>query len=738
MSYGGAVPARTSAPGRQNNAIKDMTERAAALFAAGSYVELEQLSLEWIERFPANSAKGWDLLGLARFKLNRLEEAESALLMGLRVDSTHLDLWDRLGVVRNAAGRFGEAHEANLKALALGPQAPFVINNAAVNLVDAGRYDEALALVARALKINARDHLALLTQGNAFVGMGRLDDGIASYRKVVSIAPDWPDGWNNLGGALNKRGLSDDAVTAFRQALALNPDQAESWSNLGGIFRERKQEQEALDCFNQAIDLKPDLAGAYINMGGLLHLSGRQAAALDYFEHARKLDPLDPMIYMGMGSCYQDLSRFDEAVVSYCTALELVPGFDIGFSNLLFALNYHPTLSAEEIFKVYQQFEEINTLIPLGSWKAHGNDRDPDRRLRIGYVSPDFQVHAVQNFLEPLLAHHDKSNVEVFGYADLAAPDWMTDRYRGYADHWCVVNAMNDQELADQIRADGIDILVDLAGHTAKNRLKAFSLKPAPVQVSWMGFGSTTGMTAIDYFLADGVMMPQGCEPFLAETPWRLPHAGFVYRPPASFPQPKPLPALRTGHVTFGSLSRAIRLNNELIAVWAELLTRVPGSRLVINSRDFRNVEMQDWMRSRFSALGIDLSRLDVGYDTPAWLPMAHIDVMLDCFPHNSGTTLIEGLYSGLPVVTLAHRPTVGRLGASLLSAIGHPEWIGADVEGYLRIAEDLAADVPKLAHIRATLRDDVVNSAAMDEEGFCRDVEQGYREMWQRYCAKN
>jgi len=736
VSYGVSADTKPALSPALSRTLTDLFERSSALYDEARYAELEALGLDWAERYPAHSAKAWDVVGLARFHMNRFVEAEEALRKGLEADPKHIDLWDRLGVVLNRQGRFNEAHDANVNAMALAPKLVHVLTNAANNLNDAKRHEEALVIAQQAIKIGGYTKLALLAHANGLLGVGRLDEGIESYRKLTTADPDWAEAWNNLGGAYNARGRLDDAVHAFQQALRIQPNQAESWNNLGLILRARKQDQEALDCFNQAIDLRPDLVDPYINVGSLLHGSGRQITALSYLEHARKLKPTEPMTYMALGGCFQDLSRFDDAVVAFCTALELKPGFDVAFSNLLFALNYHPTLSAEEIFKVYQQFEEINTLIPLGTWQPHANDKDPARRLRIGYVSPDFLVHPVQNFLEPLLQHHDRQNVELFAYADVTAPDWMTDRYRTYMDHWCSITAMNAHELADQIRADGIDILVDLAGHTAKNRLRTFSLKPAPVQVSWMGYGSTTGMTAIDYFLADGVMMPPGCEPLLAETPWRLPDAGFVYRPSSSFPMPTPLPALTNGHVTFGSLSRAVRLNDELVAVWAELLTRVPDSRLVINSRDFKNDEMQDWMRGRFSALGVDPARLDVGYDTPAWLPMANIDVMLDCFPHNSGTTLIEGLYSGLPVVTLAHRPTVGRLGASLLSSIGHPEWVAADAEEYVQIAMRLAADVPKLAHLRDALREDVKQGAAMDELGFSRNVEQAYREMWQRYCA--
>ncbi|QEI07246.1 tetratricopeptide repeat protein [Pigmentiphaga aceris] len=734
VSYGQPSAALLATTPTQRRALSELFQRGNALYDEGRYAELEVLGQEWVQRFPQQAAKGWDVIGRARLYLGRLSEAEAALLKGLELDPDNLDIWDCLGVVRNRLGHFSGAHEANMKALAMAPDLPHVLINAAGNLNDSGRYDEALELAERALKHEPLNRLALLVKGNAFVGQDRTDEGIAMYRQVTAIAPDWPDAWTNLGGACNKRGRVDEAIAALQRALELDPNQAISWNNLGLILRDQKRDQEALDCFNNAIDKQPELADPYVNLGTVLQIAGRTLAALEYMEHARKLRPTSPMIYMGIGTCLQDMCRFEEAVVAHCTALELKPDFGAAFSNLLFTLNYHPTLSAEEIFGAYGDYELANALVTPGEWASHANSREPGRRLKIGYVSPDFQSHPVRYFLEPLLAHHGHKDFEIFAYADVAVPDAMTERYRSYMDHWRNVRGLSDHEVADLVRQDGIDILVDLAGHTANNRLKAFSLKPAPIQVSWLGYVSTTGMRSIDYLLSDDALTPPGSEHLLSEIPWRLPSA-LVYRPPADFPEPTPLPALARGHVTFGSLSRAIRLNDDLLDVWAELMRRVPDSHLVLNSRDFRTPEMQDWMRSRLVSRGVEASRLDIDYTSPAWLPMSNIDIMLDCFPHNSGTTLFESLYFGLPVVSLKHRPTVGRVGASALTAVGHAEWIAEDVDGYLQIACDLAGDLPRLAQIRATLREEMHRSAAMDEPGLAHAVESGYRRMWQAYC---
>ena len=347
-------------------------------------------------------------------------------------------------------------------------------------------------------------------------------------------------------------------------------------------------------------------------------------------------------------------------------------------------------------------------------------------------------MHSVRFFLEPLLAHHDHTKFEIYAYAELVNPDAMTERYRSYFDHWRDTLGVSDHELAEQIRRDEIDILIDLAGHSGHNRLQTFSLKPAPIQVSWwIGFACTTGLKAIDYFLADEHLVPQGYEHLLSEQPWRLSRPALVYRPSPDFPPSSELPAKKNGYVTFGTLSRSVRLNDRLVKVWSELLKRIPMARLVINSGDFKTEEMQQWMLAKFKTCGVEAERLSVGFDTPAWIPMQQIDIMLDCFPHNSGTTLFESLYAGIPVVSLADRPTGGRVGAHVLASVGRLEWLADSEEQYLEITTTLASDINQLSEIRASLPDQMRRSLALDEAGFCVDFEEALLKMWGNYCQR-
>lgn len=419
-------------------------------------------------------------------------------------------------------------------------------------------------------------------------------------------------------------------------------------------------------------------------------------------------------------------------------SMELSPTDVSAHGNLLFVLNYHPDKTAEEVFSEYRAMDEKFFRPLQAEWQPHGNERRTNRVLKVGYISPDFRNHSCSNFLEPLLSRHNKDAVHVYAYAELRSEDAATGRYKSWVDHWVPTLGMSDVALAERIRADGIDILVDLAGHTGGNRLGVLARKPAPVSVSWMGYGYTTGLAAVDYFLTDAASAPAGSEAYFSEVPWRLP-VGWVYRPAgvAKMGEVSPLPALHNGYVTFGTLTRAIRINHRTVRVWSELLRRVPNARLVIDSSSYKDSETQEALAARFVAQGIERERLSIGCNSPPWDVLRSFDIGLDCFPHNSGTTLFETLYMGVPYVTLADRPSVGRLGSSILHGLGRPEWIAESEAEYVEKAALLAQDTNYLSDLRAGLRQEMQASALMDERAFALHVEEAYRVMFDQWCRE-
>ena len=499
---------------------------------------------------------------------------------------------------------------------------------------------------------------------------------------------------------MNSCGQPERAEKLFLKSLEINPNYAETYNNLGNSLKEMGRFSEAVNCFERAVTLKPNLAATHNNLGVVL----------------------------------KDLGKLDEAEVCYRRALELKPDYAEAYSSLLFTSNYHPDKSSEEIFAAYQEYDQRFCLPLKDQWRPFNNSREPNRRLRIGYVSPDFRICSARHFLEPLLANHDKSAVEVFAYAQLAVEDSMTIAYKSYVDHWVPTLGMSDTDLAERIRADQIDILIDTAGHSANHRLGVFARKPAPVSLSWMGFGYTTGLSAIDYYLTDEVAAPPGSEHLFSETPWPIDPIAYAYRPAQGMGEVSPLPALGRGYVTFGTLTRSVRINHRTIQVWSEILKQVPNARLVIDSGSYKEAPIQDSLAELFATHGISRDRLELGCHSP-WDALRGIDIGLDCFPHSSGTTLFETLYMGVPFVTLADRPSMGRLGSSILNALGRSEWIAQTEEEYIQKAVALAGDLPSLAANRVSQRSQMQSSPIMDEPAFARKVESSYRAMFKQWC---
>ncbi len=693
------IASRTASTGKQLPQAE--VDQLASLFNAGRYAELEIKARLLVGQYP-NAGFAWKILGACLQLQNK------------------------------------DALQALQKATMLLPNDAQAHSNLGVFLEKSGEFKASEASCRRALKIDPGSAAAHCNLGNALLGNKQLDKAIKSYRQALKIKPDYADARNNLANALTGLGQLDNAVTNCRQVLETNPDFANGHNNLGIAQKNLGQLDDAIRSYRRALEIKPNYAEAHNNLGNALRELGQLDEAVTSIQHALEIKPDYAEAHNNLGNALQSLGELNAAETSIRRALEINPDEAMAYNNLLFLLNYHPDLSAEEIYQAYQEYDS-QRCIPLRSvCSTHNNDSNPDRRLRIGYVSPDFRRHSCRLFLEPLLAHHDKTKVEVYAYAELAREDEVTTRFKNYVEHWIPTKGMSDEALAQRIRNDSIDILVELAGHTAGNRLLTFARKPAPVSLSWLGYGYTTGVSAIDYYLTDETCAPVNSDGLFAEQPLRIDTPAYVYRPSPDMGEVSSLPALQRGHITFGTLTRSVRVNHRTIRVWSELLKAVPNARLVINSSDFKYPAMQERMASRFTEHGIARERLEIGFHTPPWDVLRGIDIGLDCFPHNSGTTLFETLHMGVPYITLAGRPSVGRLGSSILQGLGNPEWIAENEEEYVGKAVKLANDTNRLSEIRAGLRDQMENSPLIDEKGFALKVETAYRNIWQNWCQKN
>ena len=556
------------------------------------------------------------------------------------------------------------------------------------------------------------------------------------YLCITTAAnPDDPEPHANHSAILRKLGRLADAEVAARKALVLNPARSETQNNLGNILRDAGRFEESGVCFQEAIRLAPSFADAWANLSWVQSLCGRPLDAEHSAGQAIRYDPTNPNGHNNLGLALMRQSRLREAEAALRQALTLKPDFALAHSNVLFCLNYRDDMTPEAIFAEYQRWDEVHARALAPAKPEFDLDRSAGRRLRIGYVSPDFRTHAVALFTEPLLAQHDRSQVEIFCYAELAQGDATTERFRAMADHWRPTIGLDDAAVADMIRRDRIDVLIDLAGHTAGNRLLAFARKPAPVQIEFMlGHGYTSGLSAMDAFLSDAALTPPGSDPLFSERIIRLARIPLAYLPPAGMPEVAPLPARANGRITFGYFGRTVRLNDAVIEAWSRILHAVPTSRLVLNNSPFAEPAGRDRMAARFAAYGIARDRLEMTCTSPqprTWAAYGEIDIALDPFPHNAGTTTIEALWQGVPVVSLAGRPTVGRFGAAILHAVGLDDWVTDSIDAYVARAVAAAGDIDALERVRASLRPNFAASPLHDAPGLARTMEATYRTLW-------
>ncbi len=513
-------------------------------------------------------------------------------------------------------------------------------------------------------------------------------------------------------------------------------------------LRQRAQElhrsgrfSEAIPAFREALELDPGSWDSHVLLSDMLWRLGESAQAIEHCHRAIALAPDEAAPYQSLATALMQQGRQAEAEAAFEAALARNPGSAKAHSDLVFALNYRNDIDPRRLFAAHRAWDERHAR-PLAPAAARfDNDKDPKRRLRVGYVSRDFRTHPVSSFFMPLLRAHDRAAIEAFCYADNAQRDAVTRELEALADRWRPIAERSDEDVAALIRGDRVDILVDLAGHTGDNRLRVFARRPAPIQVTWLGYPTSTGLSAIDYRLSDAIVDPEGEDEIpSSEAVVRLPEGYHCYRPPDNAPEVGPLPAEAAGRITFGSFNHLPKLSDPAIALWARLLAELPDARLLLKNRCFADAGTRQRFAEKFAAAGIEAERLAlkpwVGAHRDHLALYNRIDLALDSFPYNGTTTTCEALWMGVPVVTFCGDRHAGRVGASLLTRVGLEDLIAPDEAGYFTTALALARDPDRLSALRAGLRARMSASPLCDETGFARAVELAYRDMWRRWCG--
>jgi protein O-GlcNAc transferase len=582
---------------------------------------------------------------------------------------------------------------------------------------------------------------ALFREAQRHQSEGRWSEAEALYASVLAQHPThWPS-WLERGVAAFQVGRRNEAIAHLRRALEIEPRFARTQLALGTFIAMGGQPAEAEPHLRRAVELDPANTEARFNLGKSLQDQGDPVAAEAIYRDVLRAEPQHHLAKLNLANALFSQWRDAEALPLYREAAAQIADPYV-HTNLAMMLSYSPAHGDAEVFEAHRDFDR-RLVAPLAATAPpHANRPDPERRLRVAYLSRDLCRHSMRYFLVPLVAHHDHAAFEIGFYNFGDKSDEITDFYRRRADRWVDCHGWSDERLAARIRDDGIDILVELSGHTDRNRLLVVGRHPAPVQITYLGYPTTTGVGAIDYRISDRWIDPEpGQGPAIAstETPLRLAHGYFCYSPVPGSPKVGPLPLERHGHVTFGSLNQGPKLNPPLFESWAEILRRLPQSRLVIQNKAMAEGIPRERVQGEFARLGIDPARLDFRPfgKAPAYLGTYHdIDIALDSHPYNGGTTTCEALWMGVPVVSRAGSRHVARLGMSILNQIGLPELVAADAAGYIDTAVALAGDAERLRTLRTGMRERLLHSPLMDHPGFTRELEGAYRAVWRRWCA--
>jgi len=674
-------------------------------------------------------------IALQHHQAGRLAEAEPIYRQILAHEPNNADALHLLGMIALQVGQHDGAIDFIRRAIAVNPRVPDYHNNLGMAYLGKAQHTAAVAAFRTALQLRTEYPQAHNNLGVAQGAMGQPLAAIESYRTAVKLNPDYVEAYRNLADTLNSQGRFREAVEMYREALRCVPNEARTLNDLANALRQLGQHTEAEQAYRDAITNAPSFAVPWNNLANLLKDQGHLEAAIDAYRKAIKISPEIAPLYNNLGNALAETGALDEALECYRKVMAMTPNDSLLHGSLLLTLHYHPELDPQFVFEEHREWNRRHAEPLKASIQPHGNDRDPDRKLRIGYVSADLRDHPVGRFLLPLLRNHDRSLFESFCYSGSPTDDAVTEQIRAVSDNWRPTLTLNDEQLAEAIRRDRIDILVDLAAHTAGSRMRVFARKPAPVQVTYLAYVGTTGLDTIDYRFTDPYLDPPGLnDAYYTEQSIRLPDTYWCYEPATAVPEPGPLPAASGGHVTFGCMNNFAKVSDALLGTWAKLLRGLPGSKMLIHAKaGSHRVRVE----KIFAEGGIKSGRIGFINRLPIqeyFMQYQRFDIALDTFPYCGGTTTCDALWMGVPVVSRYGQRAVSRAGLSILSNVGLREFIAETDGQYIEIATVLASDVPRLAELRSSLRQRMRSSPLMDGPRFARNVEAAFRRMWRTW----
>ena len=671
---------------------------------------------------------------MRQHQAGQFAQAEAELRRAIDLEPTRAEYQANLGAILASQKKWEQAAVAFREAIALRPDLPEAHHSLGRVLLEAKHIDLSIAALRRAIELRPQFADALHNLGGALLEKGDAPEAIAAYERALAARPNFPPTLNNLANVYRAVGEIDLAIHTYGKAIASGGESPEVLNNLGIALYEKGAFEDAAIACRRALTLKEDFVDAHLNLGNILRRLDRLDEAIAEYRRTMELRPESADALANLATALRETGLADESLECYRKAMTLSDQAWIG-SAYVFTINSHPDFNREQIREEDARWNEryAGPLAPASV--SFENDRNADRRLRIGYVSPDFRWHSQSQFTVPLLSHHDREQFEIFCYSNVAVEDEMTGRIKTYADQWRSIAGRGDDAAVHVIREDRIDVLVDLTMHMDRNRLLIFAGKPAPVQVTWLAYPGTTGLTAIDYRLTDPQLDPPGeGDQFYSEKSYRLPDTFWCYDPLASEPPVNELPALSNGFVTFGCLNNFAKVTDLTLDVWSRVLKRVTRSRLLLLAP---NGSARQRIVEKLENRGVEEDRIEFISRQPRahYLASYHrIDLCLDTFPYNGHTTTLDSAWMGVVPLTMPGATAVSRGGLSILSNVGLQHLVARDADQLVEIAGKLTSDLPALAKLRSELRKSMEASPLMDAKRFARDVETAYRQMWRKW----
>lgn len=676
--------------------------------------------------------------GLTALNSGRNSEAETAFRRALAKDPVNVDALHLLGLVQLRLGQHADAARSLTRAVDARPSEASFRSNLALALKAAGNRKAALAQLRETVRRAPGYIQAWLNLGNTLREDRQFEAAAAAYREALKAAPDAPLILNNLGNVQREMGDFAGAVATYRRAVAIAPGYVDALTNMGSAALAGGEIATAIEVLDRAAVLDPNNGLVQILLGRSMVYATRVEEAEKAYKRAIEISPADVEPRSDLAELYGRLGLVSRAVAELRELDALAPSTPDRLSTLLFLANYE---ELDDPMRIVEEARRYGRALDRSYQITHrALDRGRNQPLRVGLVSSDFRDHVVMKFLVGVLPHIDRTRAELFAYSSTPVRDELTGQLRQIIPNWLDAEKLDDLSLARQIADDRIDVLVDLGGHTEHTRLSMFAMRPAPVQVTWLGYSGTTGVPEIDYIIGDAFVIPANEEPQLVETPWRMPDSYLCFTPPKDDVDVGPLPALAAGHITFGSFNNLGKLSEGTLALWARVLNVVPGSRLLIKSPPLSDPRVTRENAARFLRHGIDADRVTFAGRIPGYATHLdaynRVDIALDPFPYNGTTTSAEALWMGVPVLSLRGNRFIGHVGESMLVSAGLSDWVATDPDDYLRKVVSFTTNLTELAQLRARLRSQMLASPLCDSERFARNLVDAFRGMWQAKCG--